>query len=166
MKLNPFSVLRFLLFLILLLTSSAQAQDSLASPQSRKYTSIGFQASFVSGIGISIGYNEDGKYRFRATGGILADNQISYYSLGVEYGFELTKNKQYRVFIGPAFGIRGESDSDNHTMLGLGTGFESSTTGTIIFENISVGAEVYYPTYNFLSQSVWFAGGVFIAYNF
>ena len=165
---NPhlFSDLRSLPFLILLLSSSASAQDSLASAQPRRYTSIGFQASFVSGIGISVGDNEDGKYRFRVTGGFLTDNQISYYSFGLEYGIDLTRNKPYRVFIGPAFGIRGESDSDTHTMLGLGTGFETSATGNLVFENVSVGAEVYYPTYNFLSQSIWFAGGVFISYNF
>ena len=165
MKLNPLSTLKFLPFFILLFSSS-QAQDSSGTAKPTKYTSIGFQASFVSGIGLSVGYNEEGKYRFRATGGFLTDNQTSYYSFGLEYGFDLTKNKPYRVFIGPAFGVRGESDSDNHTMLGLGTGFESSSTGNIIFENVSMGGEVYYPTYNFLSHTIWFAGGVFISYNF
>ena len=152
--------------LILLLSTSALAQDSLSSEQPRKYTSIGFQASFVSGIGISVGYNQESNFRFRVTAGLATADQITYFSFGAEYEIELTKHKPYRVFIGPGIGTRGQSDGDTHTAIGLGTGFEISPTGNSLFENVSVGAEIYYPTYFFLTKDIWFGGGFFISYNF
>ncbi len=156
----------FLISLSVLLPPLVRAQDSLSGKEARTYTTIGFQASFVSGLGISVGYNEEDKYRFRVTGGFVTSDNVSYYSFGVEYEIELTKHRPYRVFIGPGFGFRGESDGDTHSTFGLGTGFETSLTGGSIFENVSGGVEVYYPTYYFLTNTIWFGGGLFISYNF
>jgi hypothetical protein len=156
----------FIFSSILLPSLSCYAQDSLAVPEGRKYTTIGFQGSFVSGIGISAGYNEENKYRFRVTGGLVTSDNISYYSFGIEYEVDLTKHKPYRVFIGPGFGVRGESDGDTHATLGIGTGFETSLTGNAMYENVTGGVEVYYPTFYFLTSTIWFGGGIFISYNF
>jgi hypothetical protein len=153
-------------FVGVLWPKSVFGQDSLKTTEGRKFTTIGFQISDVSGIGLSIGFNQENTYRLRFTGGFISKNNITYHSLGVEYGFDLTKNKPYRVFMGPGFAVRGESDGDTHTNIGLGTGFESSWGGTTIFENMSAGVEIYYPTYYFLSNTVWFDGGAFISYNF
>ena len=157
----------FFFFCLSVLSSlSVRAQDSLSAKEGRTYSTIGFQASFVSGIGISAGFNEADKYRIRVTGGFVTANNVAYYSFGIEYEVELSKHKPYRVFIGPGFGFRGESDGDPHTTVGLGTGYETSLTGNSIFENVTGGVEVYYPTYYFLTNTIWFGGGVFISYNF
>jgi len=78
----------------------------------------------------------------------------------------LSKNKPDRVFIGPRVGRGGDADGGTHSTLGLGTGFETLLTGCSLFDNVDAGFEVYYPTYCFLSQTIWFGGGVFISYNF
>jgi hypothetical protein len=128
--------------IIIFSSLTAHAQDTLKTKESRKFTTIGFQASYVSGIGISFGYNQEDKYRFRVTGGLVTTDNITYYSFGIEYEIGLTRNKPYRVFIGPGFGTRGQSDADTHTTIGLGTGFETSLTGSSIFENVTAGSEV------------------------
>ena len=147
------------------------AQDSNAVNIPHRYSSIGFQASFVSGIGISYGLNETGKYRFRITGGIITNGDKTHYSYGADYQFELTRFNRFRVFTGPGFGVHGTAIKGNNSTsarprLGLGTGIEAPITGTAIFENISGGATVYYPTYFFFSKEISFAGGIFISYNF
>lgn len=153
-------------FMILSATTVSRAQDSVSIQQPLTYNSVGFQASFVSGIGISYGMNETGKYRARATFGILTNGDKTYSSFGVDYQVELTKRTDFRVFIGPGFGMRSISTENTHTTLGLGTGIEAPITGQTPYQNISGGVTVYYPTYFFLSKNISFAGGVFISYNF
>lgn len=155
----------FLGFLIVMAQSSP-AQDSVGTSVPVRYSSIGFQASFVSGIGISFGLNESGKYRARATFGILTNDSKTYSSFGIDYQFELTKRQDFRVFIGPGFGTRSISTESSHTTLGLGTGIEAPVTGNSVFQNVTGGVTVYYPTYFFLSKNISFAGAVFISYNF
>jgi hypothetical protein len=161
----------FLSGVVVLFVSVAQAQDSLSVKKPLQFTSIGFQASFVSGIGVSYGLNELGKYRFRVTGGIITAGNKTHYSFGLDYQFELTKENKFRVFIGPGFGssgtsVSGNSESSARPRLGLGIGAEAPVTGTSVLDNISGGVTVYYPTYFFVSKEVSFAGGVFISYNF
>lgn len=162
---------RTVCFIILFIFSTANAQDSLDAKQKTQFSSIGFQASFVSGIGISFGLNELEKYRFRATAGIITSGDKTHYSFGLDYQFVLTKNDRFRVFIGPGFGssgtsVRGSSESSARPRFGLGIGAEAPVTGTSVLDNISGGATVYYPTYFIVSGEISFAGGVFISYNF
>lgn len=152
--------------ILLFYSTTTYAQDSLAVTQSVRYSTVGFQASFVSGIGISFGLNETGKYRARATFGILTSDNKTYSSFGVDYQVELTKRQDFRVFIGPGFGVRSISTESSHTTLGLGTGVESPVTGNSVYQNVTGGVTVYYPTYFFLSKNISFAGAVFISYNF
>jgi len=160
-----------LLGIMLVVFSSLLAQDTTTIHEPLRYSSVGFQASFVSGIGVSYGLNEMGKYRFRITGGIITDGDKTHYSYGTDYQFELTRTGRFRVFLGPGFGVsgtnvKGSSSSSARPRLGLGTGVESPFTGTSVFENISGGATVYYPTYFFVSKEISFAGALFISYNF
>ncbi|MEW5797803.1 MAG: hypothetical protein AB1728_02245 [Bacteroidota bacterium] len=152
--------------LIFLYSTIIHAQDTLTVLQSVRYSTIGFQASFVSGIGISFGINETGKYRARATFGVLTNDSKTYSSFGVDYQFELTKRQDFRVFIGPGFGVRSISTEDSHTALGLGTGVEAPATGNSIYQNVTGGVTIYYPTFFFLSKNISFAGAIFISYNF
>ena len=132
-----------------------------------QYKTIGIQLSVVSGMGLSFGVNEIGKYRARITGGYLSISQKNYFSFGAEYQFELTKNPAFRVFIGPAIGNQGKTtDENSHWRLGLGTGIEMPVTGTSVIENVTVGATLMYPTLYFLSGDVNIAANVFISYNF
>lgn len=155
------------ILLIAFLSQALQAQDSLTTKQPLEYSTVGFQISQVSGIGISYGRNLENSYRFRFTGGVLSGGSNTvYFSFGTDYEYELTKNKPFRVFIGPAIGVWGVSNEPAHINAALGTGMEAPITGTTIFENVSVGAEVYYPTFYFLGGTIGVAGGLFISYNF
>ena len=100
------------------------------------------------------------------TGGYLASGDVSYSSFGIDYQLDLAKHKPYRVLIGPGIGIRGQSNGDGHAAAGLGFGFESSLTGNTIFENVTGGIIVYYPTYYFSDNTIGVGGGIFISYNF
>lgn len=165
MNKNSFSFTLCTIFLTLFIFSSSLfAQDSSATRT--KYSSLGFQVSFVSGIGISYGMNQTGKYRTRFTGGILTSSGVTYFSFGADYHFELTKTPSFRVFIGPSAGSSGDSQSQPRPRIALGTGIEHPLLGSSVIDNISAGAIVYYPTYFFQSGEVSFAGGIFISYNF
>lgn len=163
-----FSRNKLLLVIVVILSNyfTIYAQDSVTVVRQSHYSTIGFQASFVSGIGISFGLNEAGKYRARATFGILTSDSKTYSSFGADYQIELTKRQDFRVFIGPGFGVRSISTENSHTTLGLGTGVEAPVTGNSIYQNVTGGVIVYYPTYFFLSRNISFAGGIFISYNF
>jgi hypothetical protein len=147
-------------------SAPAFAQDSLSTKEGRTYSTIGFQASQVSGTGISFGFNQENKFRFRVTGGILTYTDKSYFSFGTELEYELTKNRPYRVFIGPGIGTYGASTSSAHPTIGLGTGFETGMMGDGILDNVTGGVEIYYPTFFLLSSTIGFGGGFFVSYNF
>jgi len=50
--------------------------------------------------------------------------------------------------------------------IGFATGLEVPISGKELYENISAGAVLYYPTYFLLSETVGFAVGVFLLYDF
>jgi hypothetical protein len=159
----------FLLSLLSLTIFSERtfSQDSTASAETPlRYHSVGFQVSFVSGIGIAYGINEKNSYRALFSGGLLSDNDKTYFSFGIDYQKELTKNQNFRVFIGPSAGTRGVTYEKPNLRIALGTGLEVPLTGSGIFQNITTGAVVYYPTFFFTSRSISFAGGIFLLYNF
>ncbi|MDE3058940.1 MAG: hypothetical protein KGJ59_13385 [Bacteroidota bacterium] len=167
MKTGQWRITVSLTTLLIFLSLPMRAQDTLtASHKPLEYSTIGFQASQVSGIGISYGRNRENDFRFRITGGIITTGDKAYFSFGADYEFELTKNKPYRVFIGPAGGAWGVSDEPAHFNVALGVGIEKPTTGPTIFEDVTIGAEIYYPTFSFLTGTIGVAGGVFISYNF
>jgi hypothetical protein len=151
---------------VLFLSVSLHAQDTLSTKKPMEYSTVSFQISQVSGIGISYGRNLKNGYRFRITGSVLSTGDNLYFSFGTDYEYELTKNKPFRVFIGPALGTWGISSKAPHLNVALGTGMETPITGNEIFENVTAGVEIYYPTFSFQSGTIGIAGGVFISYNF
>ncbi len=167
MNAKKFRITVSLTVLLLFLSLSSHAQDSLSAKKPLIYSTVGFQISQVSGIGISYGRNMENNFRFRITGGVLTTGSSTYFSFGTDYEFELTKNKPYRVFIGPALGTWGVSTEPPHFNIALGTGIETPLMGgNTIIENITSGVEIYYPTFFTLSKTIGIAGGVFISYNF
>ncbi len=158
---------QLLLTVIILFSSALYAQDTLSTEKSLEYSTVGFQISQVSGTGISYGRNKENEFRFRITGGILTTGDNSYYSIGTDYGIELTKHRPYRVFIGPALGIWGISGEPAHFNIALGTGIETPIMReSTIIENVTSGIEIYYPTFFLLSSTIGIAGGAFISFNF
>ncbi|MDE3058562.1 MAG: hypothetical protein KGJ59_11470 [Bacteroidota bacterium] len=147
-------------------TKYLRAQDTAVASEYRAYRSIGFQVSTVSGIGISYGINEQNNCYLRATGGLITTSNQSYYSFGIDCQYELTKNKSFKVFIGLGCGIIGDFGSSTHPTLGLGTGIEAPVTGSDIFENVTVGGEIYCPTIYFSSGTISLGVGIFTSYNF
>ncbi len=109
-KTEIFMEKHLLLFIFSLIFFSERtfSQDSTTSAKTPlRYHSVGFQVSFVSGIGIAYGINEENSYRALFSGGLLTDNDKTYFSFGIDYQKELTKNQNFRVFIGPSAGTRG-----------------------------------------------------------
>ncbi len=149
------------------IASSLCGQSSDTNSVNRQFKSFGIQISVVSGMGLSFGVNEIGKYRARITGGYLSISDNNYYSYGAEYQFELTKNPAFRVFMGPVIGNQGKTtDKNPHWRLGLGTGIEMPVTGNSVIENVTFGGTLVYPTLYFLSGDINIASNVFISYNF
>ncbi len=159
----------FLLFLfsLTIISEKTFSQDSTAATNvPLNYQSIGFQVSFVSAVGIAYGINEENSYRALFSGGLLTDNGKTYFSVGFDYQRELTTTQSFRVFIGPSVGTRGATFEKPTPRIALGTGLEVPLSGNGIFQNITTGATVYYPTFFFLSKNISFAGGLFLLYNF
>ncbi len=155
------------LFALTLFSERTFSQDStIATNTSLKYHSIGFQVSFVSAVGIAYGFNEENNYRALVSAGLLTDNGKTYFAFGFDYQKELTTTQNFRVFIGPSAGTRGVTFEKPTPRIALGTGLEVPLSGNGIFQNITTGVTVYYPTYFFLGKNISFAGGIFLLYNF
>lgn len=157
--------------LILAVSFSLQtlsAQDSTAANGGvpSTYKSLGISLSNVSGLGLSYGINSPGNSRMRVTGGLISvDGEVAY-SLGTEFQYELTRTNAFRVFIGPGAGLYGGSGQTPLFVFGFGVGFELPVTGMTIFENISAGGEVFYPTFWSKSGNITVGGAIYTAYNF
>ena len=153
-----------ILSIILFVTTSVFAQDSTA--QKRDYTSYGFQVSYVSGMGISYGRPINGRVRLRVTAGVLSTEDKTSFSFGGDVHYFLTKDTKYNIFIGGSLGSSGSSVEDPKPRIAYSTGIEVPVSGDRIFDNVSIGAVLYYPTYFMLSKTISLMAGAFIYYNF
>ena len=152
-------------FILLLLTPNyGMSQDS--TDVKKDYASYGLQASFVSGMGISYGRVFDQRTRTRITGGILTTQNTTQFSVGGDLQFFLTRGNEFNVFVGPSVGSFGETGTTPKPRIAFSTGFERPVTGKTIYNNISAGVVLYYPTYYIQSNTIGVAAGVFIYYNY
>lgn len=174
--------------LLCLLTPSvtclAGQGDSAEVYKWKKFNSFGFNASSVSGLGLSYRHHTDGPQLVMLSGGIVSSSDWVYASLGAEYQFEISEREDLRYYlaIGGGFYYTREeiteyywdtepttstnSDSDFH--LGIGVGFEYPFLGSSIFKNMTVGLTLYYPAIYFADSGtdITMGVGAYFFYNF
>lgn len=160
---------RRLLILTLFIGTQAAAQpvDTVQSTAKRSYKSFGFNASMVSGVGLSFRNHFDSPELLQVTASIFSSPGSSvFYSLGVEMQFELSRDESFRFYIPLGLGIY--SSSKTVTNLGFGMGLEVPVLGPGIFRGVGVGGELFYPTFYLGAgeNSISLGASIFIFYNF
>ena len=157
-----------LFFCVLVAITSASAQvtnDSTLAPGYRPYSSIGFNLSSVSGLGLSYRNHLASPSQFQLTAGIVSSKSSTSYSVGFEYQYQLSKKDSFRYFIATGVGVY--SGTTSTTAAGLGIGLELPIIGTTIYESVTAGADLFYPVlYSGNESLVSFGGSLYIFYNF
>jgi len=100
------------------------------------------------------------------TGGLIKTEGETYFSAGFDFHYEISDRPDIHIFLGPSFGFFGGSKRAMKTRLGFATGLEVPLSGKELYQNISAGGVLYYPTFFFYSETIGFAVGVFLLYNF
>ena len=143
----------------------AQTMEDTTRSARRPYDSFGFNASFVSGIGISYRHHTDGPSLVQVTGSVFSSEGNLFYSAGLEFQIELSNNSGFRYYIPVAVGIY-VPESKTTTVIGLGMGLEVPVIGPGIYEGVTVGGELFYPAiYLSTTNSVGLGGSIYIYYN-
>lgn len=176
--------LRLLILASLLIMASsgiAGQGDSAEVYQWKKFNSFGFNASSVSGLGLSYRYHTAGPQLIMLSGGIVSSKDWVYASLGAEFQYEISEREDLRYYLAVAGGLyytkedvydyysNGTStrtDTDFH--LGIGVGFEYPFLGSTIFKNMTVGVTLYYPAI-YVSDTgteIAMGAGAYFFYNF
>lgn len=145
--------------------SVAQAVSDTTAPGYRSYTSIGFSASSVSGLGLSYRRHFDGPSLIQISGGIITSGGTTNSAIGFAYQYQLSKKDSFRYYVATGLGFY--SSKTTGTVLGLGIGLEVPGIGSTIFESVTAGGELYYPAFYLGSGStISFGGTLYIYYNF
>ena len=147
-----------------LMAETTMCQDSTV--QKKDYQSYGFQASSVSGMGLSYGQTVTDRVRYRISGGVLSNGSAMNFSIGGDVHFFLTKDTKYNIFVGGSAGSSGSSVEAPKPRVSYSTGIEVPLSGPRISNGISIGAIIYYPAYFIQSSQINFMVGAFIYYNY
>jgi hypothetical protein len=154
------------LFLVSSIAIAQPLPDS-TEPGYRPYSSFGFSASSVSGLGLSYRKHFPGPGLIQFTGGVISGNGTTASSFGVAYQYQLSKKDNFRYYIASGVGVYSSSNTNPSTVLGLGIGIEVPGLGSTIFESVTAGGELYYPTFYLGSHpSITFGGSIYVFYNF
>jgi hypothetical protein len=149
---------RLLCFFLLAGVSVLSAQTSLDSTQTAKssrFSSIGFNVSSVSGMGLSYRNQLTTRSLFQVTGGVLTTDKRTSYSFGLEYQYQLSKSPSFRYYLAGAAGVY--SDITTKEFAGFGLGLEIPIVGPTIF----------YPAFNLSGKTqIGIGASVYVYYNF
>jgi len=152
---------------LFLLTSIANAQSKYdsSSPGYRGYSSFGFNASLVSGVGLSYRNHLQGPSLIQFTAGVLSGGGSTFTSFGFAYQYQLSKKDNFRYYIATGAGLY--TSGSSRTVIGFGIGLEVPGIGTTIFESVTAGGELYYPAFYLgTNPSVGVGGSIYIYYNY
>jgi hypothetical protein len=152
---------------LFLFSSLAVAQSSYdtTAPGYRSYSSFGFNASSVSGLGLSYRKHLPGPSLIQITGGVISGGGSTFTSLGFAYQYQLSKKDNFRYYIATGAGLY--TSGSTRTVIGIGIGIEVPGIGTTIFESVTVGGELYYPAlYLGTNPAINFGGSIYLYYNF
>ena len=154
-------------FLLLSSFAFAQSVPDTSAPGYRSYSSFGFSASSVSGLGLSYRKHFPGPGLIQITGGLISGGGTTATSLGLAYQYQLSKKDSFRYYIATGGGFYTSSGHSTTTVLGLGIGLEVPGIGSTIFESVTAGGELYYPAFYLgPDPSISFGGSIYIYYNF
>lgn len=157
------------LFCVLVVFFSASAQvteDSTLVPGYHPYSSIGFNLSTVSGLGLSFRSHLANANQIQFTGGIVSSKGSTAYSFGFEFQYQLSKKDTFRYYVATGLGMYSGSPKGT-TAVGLGIGLELPIIGTTIYESVTGGVDLFYPVFYMGNESlVSFGGSLYIFYNF
>jgi hypothetical protein len=159
---------RLLCFFLLAGVSVLSAQTSLDSTQTAKssrFSSIGFNVSSVSGMGLSYRNQLTTRSLFQVTGGVLTTDKRTSYSFGLEYQYQLSKSPSFRYYLAGAAGVY--SDITTKEFAGFGLGLEIPIVGPTIFEGVTSGCCLFYPAFNLSGKTeIGIGASVYVFYNF
>ena len=158
---------KFLFCLLVAGTSTlfAQTNDSTLAPGYHPYSSIGFNLSSVSGIGLSYRNHFASPSQIQLTAGIVSSESSTSFSFGFEYQYQLSKKDSFRYYVSTGVGVY--SGTVSTTAVGLGIGLELPIIGDIIYESVTGGLDLFYPVlYTGNESLVSFGGSLYIFYNF
>jgi hypothetical protein len=152
------------LFLLSSISIAQSSYDSTA-PGYRKYSSFGFNASLVSGVGLSYRSHLQGPSLVQFTAGVLSGGGSTFSSLGFAYQYQLSRKDNFRYYIATGAGLY--TSGTSRTVIGFGIGLEVPGIGTTIFESVTAGGELYYPAFYLgPNPSVGVGGSLYIYFNF
>ena len=151
--------------LILSSFASAQSVSDTTEPGYRSYSSFGFNASLVSGVGLSYRNHLQGPSLIQFTAGVLSGGGSTFTSFGFAYQYQLSKKDNFRYYIATGAGLY--TSGSSRTVIGFGIGLEVPGIGTTIFESVTAGGELYYPAFYLgTNPSVGVGGSIYIYYNY
>jgi hypothetical protein len=160
-----FNILFLCSSLLFFTLSDLYSQDSSQSKSQQLFSSFGFQASWVSGTGITYCYTSN-DIRYRVTGGWIKSEDESVYTFGFDVHYYLANAPGFNLFLGPSFGIYGSSTESTNTRLALATCFEAPIISKEKRNNLCAGIILYYPAYYFSSSTLNPTAGIYVLYNF
>jgi len=165
MNKTSFNILFLCLSILFFTFSDLYSQDSSQNKSQQSFSSFGFQASFVSGTGITYCYTAN-VIRCRVTGGWIKSADESDYTFGFDVHYYLANASGFNLFLGPSFGIYGSSTESTNARLALATCFEAPIISKEKRNNLCAGILMYYPSYYFSSSTLNPTAGIYIIYNF
>lgn len=158
--------------MIVFLIQSAKSQmpqvDSTKQFNYIPFSSVGFNISSISAVGISYRKHFTNPTAIQITGGFISTSGNTSSAIGAEFQFEISKKSSLRYYV--ALGIGHYSfSSGQSTNMGLGIGIELPAFSETIFDNVTAGASIFYPAAYFTSSGtnvVTLGVSVFTYYNF
>lgn len=148
--------------------SASRQVDSSKQFQYIPFTSVGFNVSSISAVGISFRKHLSGPSLVQFTGGFISTTSNTSSAIGFEYQYEISKKSSLRYYVSLGIGHYSLS-SGQSTNMGLGIGIELPAFSENIFDNVTGGASIFYPA-AYLAGSgtnvVTLGGSLYVFYNF
>jgi hypothetical protein len=117
---------------------------------------LGFAGGPATGLGLSFRHHLPSAASYQLIGGILKATDRLYYSVGVEFQYDLSRTSVVRFYAGGGVsyfysGIKGHNDMEAPTRVGLGIGAETTSgsgfhvNGDLLFTYFSDGTVLPLP---------------------
>ena len=148
---------------------SQSERDSVRMTSYQPYSSVGFNVSSVSGMGLSFRHHMDSPGLIQFTGGFITSDQTTSYSLGFEGQYELSLNETFRYYIALGIG-RYSGKVSSTTAMGFGMGLEVPIIGSGgIYQSVTAGLDIFYPSLYIetgKTNVVTVGGSLYLFYSF
>jgi hypothetical protein len=143
--------------------------DSISAAARRSFSSVGFNVSSVSGMGLSYRYHMDSPGLIQFTGGLIVSDEATSSSFGFEAQYELSLSETFRYYLALGFGTY-SGKTTTTTAAGFGMGLEVPIIGSGgIYESVTAGFDIFYPALYIetgKSNIVTVGGSLYLFYSF